>query len=277
LLSGVIVRFDRLYPGITNQARVPWIGNTMVARWAYEAMAVYQFKNNDFEKQFFAYDKDRKYYAWKKDYWLKELKNRSNDAQKLIGQESAKTQLTANLLLLRNELSNECERIPDFSINELKMLQPEIVTVESLTNIDSVLNVLDRYYVDNYNQVNDQRELLVTELTATPELRSAYLKLQDANYNESLEDFVTNKNDLKKIVEADGELIQKQNPIFLDPRGGFINAHYYAPSKTFFGQRISTLFANVLVIWIMTAALAMLLAYDGLKKTLDFLSRFGKK
>ena len=277
LLSGVIVRFDRLYPGITNQARVPWIGNTMVARWAYEAMAVYQFKNNDFEKQFFAYDKDRKYYAWKKDYWLKELKNRSNDTQKLIGQESAKTQLTANLLLLRNELSNECDRIPDFAINELKMLQPEIVTVEALANIDSVLTVLDRYYVDNYNQVNDQRELLVTELTATPELRTAYLKLQDANYNESLEDFVTNKNDLKKIVEADGELIQKQNPIFLDPRGGFFNAHYYAPSKTFFGQRISTLFANVLVIWIMTAGLAALLAFDGLKKTLDFISRFGKK
>jgi ABC-type multidrug transport system ATPase subunit len=277
LLSGVIVRFDRLYPGITNQARVPWIGNTMVARWAYEAMAVYQFKNNDFEKQFFAYDKDRKYYAWKKDYWLKELKNRSTDAQKLIGQESAKTQLSANLLLLRNELTVECDQIPDFTVNELKMLQPEIVTLEALRNIDSVLTILDRYYVNNYNQVNDQREMLVTELTATPELRTSYLRLQDASYNESLEDFVTNKNDLKKIVEADGALIQKQNPIFLDPSGGFFNAHYYAPSKVIFGQRISTLSANVFVIWFMTAGLALLLWCDGLKKMLDFLSRLGKK
>ncbi|MFM2201358.1 MAG: hypothetical protein RL040_558 [Bacteroidota bacterium] len=277
LLSGVIVRFDRLYPGITNQARVPWIGNTMVARWAYEAMAVYQFKNNDFEKQFFSYDKDRKYYAWKKDYWLKELKNRSTDAQKLIGQESAKTQLSANLLLLRNELIVECDQIPDFTVNELKMLQPEIVTLEALRNIDSVLTILDRYYVNNYNQVNDQREMLVTELTATPELRTSYLRLQDASYNESLEDFVTNKNDLKKIVEADGALIQKQNPIFLDPSGGFFNAHYYAPSKVIFGQRISTLSANVFVIWFMTAGLAVLLWFDGLKKMLDFLSRQGKK
>jgi ABC-type multidrug transport system ATPase subunit len=277
LLSGVIVRFDRLYPGITNQARVPWIGNTMVARWAYEAMAVYQFKNNEFESQFFTYDKDRKYYAWKKDYWLKELKNRSTDAQKLIGQESAKTQLASNLQLLRNELSNECERIPDFSIRELEMLQPEIATVESLKKIDSVLTVLDRYYVNNYNDVNDRKEMLVTELTASPEMRTAYLRLQDECYNESLEDFVTNKNDVKKIVEADGELIQKQNPVFLDPNGGFFNAHYYAPSKVLFGQRISTLSANVLVIWLMTAGLAALLAMDGLKKFLDFISRLGKK
>ena len=277
LLSGVIVRFDRLYPGITNQARVPWIGNTMVARWAYEAMAVYQFKNNEFETQFFPFDKDRKYYAWKKDYWLKELKNRSTDAQKSIGQESAKNQLAANLQLLHNELTNECNRIPDFSISELDMLKPEIVTVESLKKIDSVLVVLDRYYVNNYNDVNDRKEMLVTELTITPELRASYLGLQDECYNESLEDFVTNKNDLKKIVEADGELIQKQNPVFLDPIGGFFNAHYYAPSKVLFGQRISTLSANVLVIWLMTAALAALLAFDGLKKFLDFTARLGKK
>ena len=157
------------------------------------------------------------------------------------------------------------------------MLRPEVVTVQSLDVIDSVITVLDRYYVNNYNDVNDQKEMLVTDLTATPELRTAYLRLQDDCYNESLEDFVTNKNDLKKIVEADGVLIQKQNPIFLDPSGGFFNAHYYAPSKVIFGQRISTLSANVLVIWLMTSGLAVLLAFDGLKKTLDFLTRIGKR
>jgi ABC-type multidrug transport system ATPase subunit len=277
LLSGVIVRFDRLYPGITNQARVPWIGNTMVARWAYEAMAVYQYKNNEFEQQFFAFDKDRKYYAWKKDYWLKELKNRSTDAQKLIGQETGKAQLSANVLLLRHELEEECTRIPEFQIQELQMLQPEIVTPEALRKIDTVLTILDRYYVKNYNDVNDRKEMLVRELTATPEKRTAHLRLQDECYNESLEDFVTNKNDLKKIVEADGELIQKQNPVFLDPTGGFFNAHYYAPNKLLFGQRISTLSANVLVIWLMTAALAVLLAMDGLKKFLELTARLGKK
>jgi hypothetical protein len=119
--------------------------------------------------------------------------------------------------------------------------------------------------------------MLVSDLTATPELRTAYLRLQDACYNESLEDFVTNKNDLKKIVEADGALIQKQNPVFLDPTGGLFNAHYYAPSKVLFGQRISTLSANVLVIWLMTTALAFLLAVDGLKKFLDFAARLGKR
>ena len=157
------------------------------------------------------------------------------------------------------------------------MLQPEVVNEAALREIDTVLTVLDSYYVDNYNEVNDRKEMLIAELTATPEQRTAYLRLQDASYNESLEDFVTNKNDLKKIVESESVLIQKQNPIFLDPSGGFFNAHYYAPSKVLLGYRISTLAANVLIIWIMTALLAVLLGYDGLKKFLDFTSRVGKK
>jgi hypothetical protein len=277
LLSGVIVRFDRLYPSITNQSRVPLIGNTMVARWAYEAMAVYQYKNNAFEKQFFPYDRDRKYYAWKKDYWLKDLKVRSADAQKMLGQESSSKPLAYNLEILRNELTAECNRIPNLEIPALRSLEPGVVNQTSLLAIDSALILLDRYYVDNYNRVNDSKEMLIAELTNTPEKRAAYLHLQDEHYNENLEDFVTNKNDLKKIVESDKRLVQKQNPIFLDPEGGFFDAHYYAPSKQIFGQRISTLSGNILVIWIMNALLAVVLVFDGLKKFLDLISRLGKK
>jgi hypothetical protein len=84
---------------------------------------------------------------------------------------------------------------------------------------------------------------------------------------------VTNKNDLKKIVEANQELIQKQNPIYLDPEGGFFDAHYYAPSKQLVGKRISTLSGNILVIWLMSLGLTVLLVFDGLRKALDFLGK----
>jgi ABC-type multidrug transport system ATPase subunit len=277
LLSGVIVRFDRLYPSITSQSRVPVIGNTMVARWAYEAMAVYQYKNNAFEEQYFPYDRDRKYYAWKKDYWLKDLKVRSADAQKMIGQESSSKPLAYNLEILRNELSAECKRIPNLEIPALQSMQPSLVNNASLQAIDSALIMLDRYYIDNYNRVNDAKEMLIAEQTDTPEKRAAYLKMQDENYNENLEDFVTNKNDLKKIVESEQHLVQKQNPIFLDPEGAFFDAHYYAPSKQFFGHRISTLSGNIMVIWVMTILMVVVLAFDGLKKLLDMISRIGQK
>jgi amino acid transporter len=59
LFSGVIVRFDRLFPAISSQNSVPLIGNVMTSRWAYEAMAVHQFRNNEFNKIFFVTEETR--------------------------------------------------------------------------------------------------------------------------------------------------------------------------------------------------------------------------
>ena len=273
LFSGVIVRFDRLYPAIASQSRVPWLGNVMISRWAYEAMAVYQFKNNEFEKQFFEFDKDRKYYSWKKDYWVKELKAKSADCRKMLGESNPGKQLEYNLIVLSNELNKELLRVPGLQISKVELLKAGMVTDDALNNVDAALSELDNYYIRNYNDVNQKRENRIAELTANAELRQNFLKEQDDYYNESLEDFTTNKNDLKKIVEDEEQLVQKHNPVFLTPTGGFFDAHFYAPSKNFFGKQITTLSANMLVIWMLTSILSVVLFYDGLKRFLDAINR----
>ena len=57
---------------------VPIIGNVMASRWAYEALAVTQFKDNKFNKQIYKYEKLKRSATWKKDYWLKELGSKLN-------------------------------------------------------------------------------------------------------------------------------------------------------------------------------------------------------
>ncbi|MFN0031026.1 MAG: ATP-binding cassette domain-containing protein [Flavobacteriales bacterium] len=273
LFSGVIVRFDRLYPAMASQSRVPLIGNVMVSRWAYEAMAVYQFKNNNFEKNFFEYDQARKYYGWKKDYWVKELNAKTADCKKMLHENVPGTQLDYNLQLLQNELAEEMVRVPDLRIPDVKLLNKSTVTDALLEQVTLSLAELDAYYIRNYNKVNQLREQQIAAMTTTPEMRSQYLKLQDDYFNESLEDFATNKNDLKKIVEYDTRLVQKSNLAFLSPQGGFFDAHFYAPNKNLYGKKISTLSANMLMIWVMTIVLAITLYFDGLKKLLDLLQR----
>lgn len=274
LFSGIIVRFDRLYPAISSQSRVPFIGNVMVSRWAYEAMAVHQFKNNDFQKEFFEVDKDRKFYSWKKDYWSKELKAKNADSKKLLLSKEPGKQLEYNLTILRNELQKEVNRLPDLKVEEIEKLTPGLVNAAVLDGVDATLGMLEKYYVKLYNNANQERENKIAALTSTPKLREAYLKKQDDYFNESLEDFATNKNDLKKIVEYKGELVQKQNPVFLIPTGGFLDAQFYAPSKMLFGWQLTTLSANLMVIWLMTLALISVLFFDGFKKLLDLINRY---
>lgn len=270
LFSGVIVRFDRLFPAISSQKEVPLIGNVMTSRWAYEAMAVHQFRNNEYEEHFFEFEQKRKLYGWKKDYWVKELKSKVADTKKLIGEGNRGDQVAYNLEIIRNEFEKEQQKVPGFAQENLADFTPEKASLALMEEAELQLNELEKYYIRNYNDVNQQRENKLTELTATPELKEAYFKLQDENFNESLEDFVTNKNDLKKIVEYDGQLVQKQNLVFLPPtEGGFFGAPFYSPSKSFFGKQITTLSANILMIWAMSFALGAVLFFDGLAKLLN--------
>ena len=86
---------------------------------------------------------------------------------------------------------------------------------------------------------------------------------------------MTNKNELEKVIEWHGELIQRSDPIYKDPQG--FRAHYLAPSKKLFGRYITTFSANVMVLWLFSITLAITLYFDALRKLIDFLGTIFKK
>lgn len=272
LFSGVIVRFDRLFPAFASQKSVPLIGNVMTSRWAYEAMAVHQFRYNDYEKNFYDYEAGRKLYGWKKDYWVKELRSRLSESKRKLEEGRTDEELNYMTKMLVTEFKKESQANPNFDFSAFTNI--ESLTIPKIDSADALLSQLDQYYVQNYNAINKEREARISAMTATPEMREAYIKLQNDCYNESLEDFVTNKNDLKKIVDYHGELVQKHNLIFVSPSShGFFEAHFYAPNKYLFGKKVTTLSANVLVIWMMTLLFGIVLFADGFNKIGQFLLR----
>jgi hypothetical protein len=53
LFSGTMVKFDKLNKSISSHEHVPILGDMMISRWAYEAMAEKQFRDNEYQKNFF--------------------------------------------------------------------------------------------------------------------------------------------------------------------------------------------------------------------------------
>ena len=53
ILSGVMVKFEKLNPNISSPVSIPFYGEFITARWGYEALAVKQFIYNKYEKQFY--------------------------------------------------------------------------------------------------------------------------------------------------------------------------------------------------------------------------------
>ena len=277
LFSGVIVKFDKLHPAFSSEKSVPWIGNIMASRWAYEALAVSQFMENDFDKLFYDQTKRMKYANWKKDFWVKTLKNEVAGVERILKGDQ-NINIEAKMELIRNEIRKESALISGIDLPSQDMLYANTVNETTLSDLGKDLNVLMTHYRRVYKDAEREKEKIISKMTETPEMRTAYFALMDANKNESLEDHVTNKNDLNVIVEYKGELIQKSDPIYLNPyESNILTAHFYAPTKSTFGSRISTKWANVLVLWIMSLILAITLYFETFKRSMERISELSSK
>ncbi|MGB1103386.1 MAG: ATP-binding cassette domain-containing protein [Crocinitomicaceae bacterium] len=270
LFSGVIVKFDKLHPLFGDEQAVPWAGNVMASRWAYEALAVTQFKENEYNKIYFEYEKNKSFATWKKDYWLQELTAELDFVKTNVADTSKTAEVEHAMLVLRNEIGREQEFIQNLVCNGcIEQLTLETYTQGTYDEAKNYFSILKNHYktiVDNNRAKIDQK---TQEIIAKYD-KETYLALVNEHTNESLTQFVTNKTDLTKLVEKDGYLIQKSDPVYLDPYdSGFLDAHFYAPRKKILGVYVNTFTANLLVIWAMTLFLMVTLHFDALKRLLD--------
>ncbi|MEE4196733.1 MAG: ATP-binding cassette domain-containing protein [Bacteroidales bacterium] len=272
ILSGIIVKFEKLNPNISNPRDIPFYGEIITARWAYEALAVYQFKENDYERQFYPYDKAMSVSDFKKNYWIRTLNNKVTFVERHLNNNEKSEEVKQNLKLLRHELekelASESGRIVKF--NKLNELTLQKIDQETIRELKNYLDILNKYYIQLYNKANSLKDEMISEQQKTPEDRKEFMRLKRENYNDNLAELVKNSNEINRIIEYNGELFQKIDPIFLDPPNKFIKAHFYAPRKQFFGNYYDTFKVNIAVIWFMTILLFIVLYYRLLRRALDF-------
>jgi len=277
ILSGIIVSYDKLNPMISTPSEIPWYGEIITARWAYEAIAVYQYKNNAFESVFYPYDKIINNCNYKKDYWLVSLMNKVDALKRNINKPEKKEENALALQMLRNEIAIGMKENPKFKFNHLKYLTPEKVTLKVLKENKLSLRKLKEYYIKKAKITSLKKDKLTREMQKTDADQKAFLKSKKEYTNDKLSDFVRNKNTLEGIVEYNNKLYRKIDPVYQDPKNKFVKAQFYAPRKQIFGFWIDTFWMNFFVIWFVVIGLFILLYFSGLKKLLDFFGNISNR
>lgn len=269
LLSGLVVKFEKLNPWITSQTLVPLTGDLMASRWAFEALVVNQFKNNEFEKYFYSFDKIQSQTTFKKDYWLKEMEKKVNRLDIHYGKPEFAEEAKSDLRTLVNELEKEIREYKGFKLPLIEDLKKGNYTYKTSEDLKAFFEILRKNYVKMFNKAGMDKDAVIYKLEKAD--KAKFLKLKDSFFNQNLEDLVKNSSELDKIVEINGYFIQRSEPIFKDgSRKEFVRAHFYAPRKNVFGKMIDTYWVNFAVIWFMTLVLIFTLYFDALKKLLDF-------
>jgi ABC-type multidrug transport system ATPase subunit/uncharacterized tellurite resistance protein B-like protein len=275
ILSGVMVKFEDLNPVVTSQTKVPLIGEIMASRWAFEALAVNQFKNNAYEKHFFEVDKTMSNATYKKDFWLQML----NDKLDNVYTKKNSLRIDNDLALLKFELDKEAKVNLNFKTGALPLQAG--MTENTYVSIKNSLEELRKQYIKEFNIADEEKNKKVKQLTqriGSNNLR----KLKDNYTNESLNDLVLNKNDFTLIAECNNELIQRFRPVFMS--GDYysqVRAPFYVSEKNVFGTYYSTWSVNLFILWSMSVALMITLYFNAFSALLQFFNswfeRLGNK
>lgn len=277
ILSGVVVKFDKLNPVIGNTSTVPFVGDLMASRWAFEAAMVAQFKDNKFEQEFYRYDKVMANSDYQKVYFIPELETklqyclsnyRSNDQE-------AQRKVVKDLELVYREIGKESEEVNSGPLPWLGSLTINKFDTATFQSATTFLENLKRVYINRYNNADQQKEAKIASMTNTPEKDREFEHFRESYHNETITDFVKNLSETHRIIEQDGKLIQKIYPIYKDPDPDHMidfDAQFYMPSKHFLNRNIDTFYFNTGVIWSMSLVLSILLYFDILRKIIDGIS-----
>lgn len=263
ILSGVFISFDRLNPHMSSPEKIPFYGEIITARWAFEALAVGQFMNNEFDEKFYSYNKLKSQSKYRKDFWIPALSNHIQSLNELKNSSPTEVanEINYSVKLINKELDKHCELYPNRCGDA-----PFVPLENNLNNLDTVtsyIQSLKSYYKKLYNQADSKLDEKIKQLSGSGKDRTAYIETKSKYHNEDLERFITNSNNFfsNKIIEYNSQLWQKVDPIYQDPEHHFLKAHFLAPSKRIGSQHLSTYFANTLIIWLINLILFLTLYF----------------
>ncbi len=274
ILSGVVVNFDKLNPTITTEDKVPLIGEIMASRWAFEALAVTQFKSNEFESEFYEFDKAMAKSEFKTGYLFPRMTDELETIHHLVDgtNEKQKEKLEYTLATIRNELDKELQKIGRDKFAYMDKLNTNDWNEKVYEETELFLQKLQAYYNIKYKNANEKKRAIMANYISTEEGQIAYEEKKKKHTNAALNMLVKNMGTEHRILEHDNHYIQKLYPIYNDPEfpSGPLDfrAQFYQPTKHFAGTWFDTLHFNIAMIWLMSFILLLTLYFDVFKKIL---------
>jgi ABC transport system ATP-binding/permease protein len=271
LFSGVMVKYDKLHlTGLSSHEYVPIIGDLMMARWSFEALATEQFKNNGYEKFFFRdklEESQNEYYA---SFLINKLKNDLVYCSKYADSSSYRTIVKEKLLrtdIYTRKLSAIVKAVPGEWEKSLNFENfNSRIKDDGIKYLDSIRKVFLKLRSTATERNN------VTGASLKEKLGDeGFMRLRDNYENKNLIFIVLNEEPGEKTVEKNDKIIQKFHPGYMKATSKYGRAHFYAPVKMLGSIEIDTYWFNFTVIWLVTIFLYLALYFNLLQKLTSFL------
>ncbi len=265
ILSGVVVNFDKLNGAFANREKVPVIGELMASRWAFEALAVTQFRDNPFTQTYYELDRQVADYTYKSVHYIGAIQERLDNAY-----EKRNTNDNEDLKLVKNEIEKLLVTFGKEKFPNVEHLTKDQFNQQVYDQATSFLSAAKAVYNNRRKRAKDELEQLIQLQTADKEKHQAFVEDKNRYENERITYMVKNLGSKQRLIKVGNDLIQKVYPIYatVDHPSHLLDFRtiFYYPTKHFAGAYLDTKVFNVLVIWSMTLFLFIALYFDWLRK-----------
>jgi ABC-type multidrug transport system ATPase subunit len=277
LFSGVLVKYHKLHIGHeVSREFVPVIGDLMPARWSFEAMAVDQFKNNRFEKNFFEANIERSRYNWYVNLVDKIWEN-IHSSVKYKDSTDYEADVDRKLFLANkyiDQLSSLADTFPGVWKEGLTRFKIDTVNTKEA---QKYLKFLKKHFSSLRQESSSKYDEIAQNLENTLGM-SKRIKLETDYKNKSLNELVLEMPGLDVVAEIGNKIIPRAEPGYTKATSKYGRAHFYAPYKYIGNLEVDTYWFNFMVIWLVSVILYVALYFNILRKLIDYIEnlRFQK-
>jgi ABC-type multidrug transport system ATPase subunit len=274
ILSGTVVRFDRLNPGFTSPKEVPVAADLMASRWAYEGLMVHFFKSNAYQSRFFKAQSAASEAVFFKDYWVPEMASMASFVGRHQGQnepDSIKALVSSRTSLLSKQLEFHKLVVADLVLPCADSLKAGAFSSTIEACVLQYLETAKFAHVNAYGAARKELDKVEKSLGQELEGKMPMIDYQRRHHNDAIDKLVRNSDSGTRLLEQGDDLVRTFEPVYhylRAPKAYSYRTHFYSPDKPFLGMRWDTFAFNVGVIWAMCALLYGLLYFEVFRKLL---------
>ncbi len=273
LFSGVIIDFNKMHQSLNSYEKTPIIGDVMTSRWAYEALAVNLYKNNDYRKNIFDEEVTKNELGFKAFYLLPEIE-KYLVSYKSYKEKDFQEKAESVVPLLKNtyeDLVNAITPTNDSVIWAMNQIGTDSFDENAFNLISDYTEYAAKEYKEEYNKANDLLEgkykQILFQFGDDPE---KFEEFKNLHTNDKLESLLRDKYSSHKIYITNSRIYQGDEPIYRKPVYNNGSAHFYSAYKYLGNIRIDSTFYNIIVIWLSTFLLVVALYFNILHKAINY-------
>jgi ABC-type multidrug transport system ATPase subunit len=256
LLSGVVVNYEKLNEKVSNRKFVPFVGDLMVSRWAYEALLVSQFRYNEFQSYFYQAEKKMSNAQFDYLFIIPEVKNEIGNLKIQQAVQSSDNKFK----FIHNELLELYKNTPQIS---MPFLPDKLIELSALPEIDNYLDKLKTQLWNENKMLNQKKDSIIHSLIYICGSKTKFLDFKKIYYNENLSEFMLKRQSFEPFQKTQDEIIRQLEPVYQNPTSNYGRAQFLSSEKRIGRILINTPLFNVLAIWAMSIVVfAVLLLYS---------------